>query len=116
MSNPNKLYLVAVFLTLVLAGAHAQNKAPDLSVQDDRVVNLRDTPKSTEDRLQGAKRSGQNRLRCWQYGRLIYETRNITAMPRSERVIELRTAGDRPQTTQLMDMNNGFCILETASR
>ena len=115
MSNLNRFRLTAVLITLVLAGAHAQTKAPDLTVQDDRVVNLRDPLKSKDDRS-SVKRSGQNRLRCWQYGRLIFETRDINSVSRLERIIEFRGAGDRPQSTQLMDMNNGFCVLEAVSR
>jgi hypothetical protein len=119
MLNLSKVLLVTVFSTLSLASVNAQNKAPDLTDQDDRVVNLREPTKNPDDRSQGGKRNGNaavNRLRCWQHGRLIFDKRNIRSMPRSERVIELRSAGERPQTTQIMDMSNGFCILENATR
>lgn len=53
-------------------------------------------------------------IRCYQYGRLVYESSGVSLGDRSTGATTLRPARPGGSTLQLLDLRHGLCILEQA--
>jgi hypothetical protein len=51
-------------------------------------------------------------IRCWQFGRLVYEGRGFAALPHGQAAVEFKTTTAKPDTTQVLDLHQGLCVLE----
>ncbi|HVL57250.1 MAG TPA: hypothetical protein VM491_12145, partial [Burkholderiaceae bacterium] len=59
-----------------------------------------------------AARSGSGHIKCWQYGRLVYESSNVAPPERKAQTVR----GANGSSLQLYDMTSAFCVLEHSDR
>ncbi|HYD97515.1 MAG TPA: hypothetical protein VEC01_19495 [Noviherbaspirillum sp.] len=109
MSSRNKLIAFALAAASLSADAAPANGPDDGSSNVDlRSVNSRRAADAAKGRRQ------EDRVRCWQYGKLIYESRVAAPAEKSAGVVEMRSGAGG--SVQLMDMNHGLCIVETGRK
>ena len=51
-------------------------------------------------------------FRCWQHGQVIFEGRGYSALPPSQVAADLKGSDGNGGRLQVLDMNQGLCILE----
>ena len=66
-----------------------------------------------DDRQSGSRpaKAARSLFRCWQDGRMIFEGRGYSPLPKSQVAAELNS-GDASGTVQVLDMYQGLCVLE----
>lgn len=105
-------------LAALLAGgascAAAQKDAAEGASRAAESVNLRDTVQARPG--PDSRRAGDRRLRCWQEGRLIYESRGAISIDKSSAVTEFKGKGPKDPGVEVVDMKHGLCILENYHR
>ena len=57
-------------------------------------------------------KSARSLFRCWQGGRQVFEGRGYGAMPQSQVAVELKGGEGSTGRLQVLDMYDGFCVLE----
>jgi hypothetical protein len=63
-----------------------------------------------------AIKPGQANLKCWQQGHLVYESSGVQSVDKAARAVKLPKGGNAEGLVQLIDLQQGLCILETRAR
>ena len=113
----------ALILTLaaasVLAMAAPTNARAGVDADPPGAVTLKsgaatDRSNKSDSTALSARRVGKHRatLRCWQEGKLVYESAGVAPIGRNATSIEFRGA-DGEGSLQLLDLKHGLCVLDT---
>lgn len=86
--------------------------APGRTGLDDRIRTTADDGAV----VKGGKRSGSGRylMRCWQYGRLVFEEARDTLLVESSKVMTVGRSQEPGETIQVLDMASSSCVLSSA--
>jgi hypothetical protein len=110
--------LVIIALGCAAAATLASDHFADRPTIGATVIGLSDEARagamrSLDDRPSGGRsaKGGRSLFRCWQDGRMIYEGRGYSALPKSQVTAELNS-GDPSGTVQVLDLYQGLCVLE----
>jgi hypothetical protein len=98
---------------LTIAG---QNGAAATSPAPAQTDGEKADPSSAAAAPDGGRGGSDGAIRCWQYGRLIFEGRDVALAGRSDEVITLRGASKGAMTLQIIDLKNATCIAESRTR
>ncbi len=104
--------LLAAMTGYAIAGAQP---IPPTSPAPTTQVALGETPVdvTANGNRQGTPYKPENRVRCWQEGKMIFEASGIN-VERAASISSLETLKAGAGTIQLFDFKNGLCIMEKA--
>jgi len=110
--------LVIIALGCAAAATLASDHFADRPSIGATVIGLSDEARAgamrpLDDRPSGGRpaKGARSLFRCWQDGRMIYEGRGYSALPKSQVAAELNS-GDASGTVQVLDLYQGLCVLE----
>jgi hypothetical protein len=106
MSNLNRQWVIALALTAAGVGAQAADTR-------EGQVDLRSVDRIAKTGAPKARKT-EDRVRCWQYGRLIFESAVSPPAEKPSGVVEMRSGSGG--SVQLMDMRHGLCIVESSRK
>lgn len=112
MSNLIRFAIVALpLLGTAAAGGSAESPACLPASDSSTSLDLQDRTSHPAVRSTSSARRPGRRMRCWQYGRLVFDTQGITAVERKAPGADVEAIRDGT-SIQVFDMQQGLCIVE----
>lgn len=100
----------------VAALAAAASTAAVAGLLDDGLPARSDTAGVPAPAVTEPAKATSYQLRCWQYGRLIFEERNLGAPPSGSRVALSMASASGDSAVQVFDMGNTTCLVQQLSQ
>ena len=98
----------------IVAAALAVCGAAPAETPDNAKPSARTRPAPVESMARITDGSPKSTLKCWQEGRLIFESNGVS-MPDGAAGAAVAIKGANGRTVQLLDMRQGLCILERSN-